>query len=78
MVLKIIILSRTSISSEGPRLQFLSLVKVYFAIMGVGSGGRGAVVLLDFQTWYKYSNRGLKVLFSAFFAIFRSLIVQSR
>jgi len=34
-------------------------------------GGRGAMPLLDFHTWYKYSiDRGLKVLFFGLFCYF--------
>jgi len=38
----------------------------------MGVAQRGVVAPLNFHTWYKYTvvDRSLKVLFSAFFAIF--------
>jgi len=42
--------------------------------MGVGRGGEGGTGSrappLDFQTWYKYSDRDLKVLFFGLFCYF--------
>jgi len=42
--------------------------------MGVGSRGQGAVTLLDFHKWYRYTvvNRRLIVLFFGIFCYFRS------